>query len=420
MFGWGRLVAACALIAIGGNVANAQSFGIELQNNLMPASGGMAGASVSRPQDLQSAINANPATLRQYQGTQFGFAGAWADADFNVNQAAPLPLIGVQPFNSTSSQPGFLLGNIGVTQGLDAMELPATIGLGLISNAGVGVDFRGVPQSNSTASQILALQMVAGAGIDLTDSLSVGATFQLGTGFLDGPFSGVGAMTTAYGARGTIGANYFVMPETSLGVYWQTPQHFNFNNAAQLPIGPAFDVPMDLPMTVGFGVANSSLMQGKLLLAVDILWKQWSQADLFSEVYDNQWAVQVGAQYALTPNTHFRLGYAYNENPLRSPSITTVDGIPLPDGVPAFRYIQAQFAAITQNRITTGIGMRDFMWPGLDFNLFAGYAFSATERFATTTVSVGDNYWVGAGISWRTGANKPQSASSTEGLSYIH
>lgn len=37
--------------------AHAQTFGIELHNTLMPASAGMAGTSLARPQDLQSAIN---------------------------------------------------------------------------------------------------------------------------------------------------------------------------------------------------------------------------------------------------------------------------------------------------------------------------------------------------------------------------
>ncbi len=401
MLGRSSWATVCAVVALSGGVAQAQTFGIELQNNLMPASGGMAGTSISRPQDLQSAVNANPATLRQYQGTQFSFGGAWADANYHINQATPLPLIGVAPYDATSSQPGSLLGNIGTTQSLDAAGMPVTLGLALISNAGLGVNFRGVPQSNGTASQILNLEMVAGAGVDITEQLSLGATFQLGTSYLDGPFSGIGSMTTAYGARGTVGANYFVTPQTSLGVYWQSQQAFNFHDAAQFAVGPAFNVPIDLPSTVGFGVANSSLLNGKLLLAMDVLYKQWSQTDLFGSVYNDQWVFQFGGQYELTPRTRLRLGYAYNQNPMKGPGTTSVDGIPLPDGIPAMRYIQGQFAAITQNRITAGVGIRDVFLPGVDFDLFAGYAFSAADSFAQTTVSVHDNYWVGAGISWR-------------------
>ena len=87
----GAMIALCAAFGLSGGVAKAQTSGIELHNNLMPASGGMAGASLSRPQDLQSAINGNPATLRQFQGTQFSFGGAWADANYKVTQADPLP-----------------------------------------------------------------------------------------------------------------------------------------------------------------------------------------------------------------------------------------------------------------------------------------------------------------------------------------
>jgi long-chain fatty acid transport protein len=405
-------VAMCTVFALCGRTAIAQTFGVELHNNLMPASGGMAGTSISRPQDLQSAINANPATLRQYQGTQFSFGGAWADANYNVNQSAQLPLIGVSPFSATSAQPGALLGNIGLTQDLASLGLPATLGVGLISNAGTGVDFRGVPQSNGTSAQLLNVQMVAGVGVDITDKLSLGGSFQLGTGYLDGPFTGFGGMATAYGARGTVGANYFLTPETSLGLYWQSAQHYDFDNAANFTNGPlggqSFNVPMDLPSNVGLGIANSSLMEGKLLLAMDVLYKQWNQTDLFGQIYNDQWVYQFGAQYALTQRTRLRIGYAYNQDPMRGARLTNVDGINLPDGVPGFRYIQGQFAAITQNRLTIGMGIRDVMMPGVDFDVFAGYAFAATDTFATTTVSLKDNYWVGAGVTWRFGAARPE------------
>ena len=43
-----------------------QTFGVEAHNALMPASGGMAGAGIARPQDLTSAINGNPASITQF------------------------------------------------------------------------------------------------------------------------------------------------------------------------------------------------------------------------------------------------------------------------------------------------------------------------------------------------------------------
>ena len=66
-------------LAVAPAIVRGQTFGVELNNTLMPASGGMAGVSIARPQDLTSAINANPATLTQFKGTQATFSGAWAE-----------------------------------------------------------------------------------------------------------------------------------------------------------------------------------------------------------------------------------------------------------------------------------------------------------------------------------------------------
>ncbi|NQV23911.1 MAG: hypothetical protein HQ518_06030 [Rhodopirellula sp.] len=395
------LVVVLGLAATASNV-KAQTFGIELHNNLMPASGGMAGVSLTRPQDLQSAINGNPATLRQFQGTQFSFGGAWADANYNVSQSDPLPALGVTPFSARSSTPGALLGNIGVTQDTDMFGLPVTLGLGLLANAGAGVDFRSIGASNGTSAQYLALDMVAAAGVDMTERLSLGASFVLGTSFLDGPFVDTGGMTPAYGVRGSLGANYQLAPDTSLGAYWQTKKNFDFENAALVAGGTPVDVKFDHPMNFGVGLANSSLMDGRLLLAVDTVYKRYSDTDTLKAIYRDQWAVQIGSQFSATERLRLRLGYAWNENPMKSAQPASFGGVTLPDGVPAVRYVQGQFAAITQHRITTGVGVRDLL-PGIDADLFAGYAFGATDQFASTTVKISDNYWIGFGTTWRFG-----------------
>src|SRR5436190_20946857 len=81
----------CAMVAA--NVS-AQSFGVELHNTLMPASGAMGGVSIARPQDLTSALNGNPASLSQFKGTQFLFGGAWVEPTFNLDQTSNVPVIG--------------------------------------------------------------------------------------------------------------------------------------------------------------------------------------------------------------------------------------------------------------------------------------------------------------------------------------
>lgn len=383
--------------------ASAQSFGIELHNTLMPASGGMAGVSISRPQDLQSAINGNPATLTQFRGTQFSIGGAWAEPTYNITQTEALPLVNVTPYSDRSGTPGAAAPNIGVTQDFSALGVPATWGLGLMTNAGAGVDFRDVPASNGTSAEYVALDFVTGLGIDLTDRFSVGAAFTVGNSYLDGPFTDIGGMVPAYGLRGTVGGNYQLTRNTSLGAYWQSKKHFSFDDAVVFtnPNYRVFDVEFDHPANVGIGIANSSLANGRLLLAMDVLYKQYDDCDFLGDIYKNQWVYQFGAQYAANRRVRLRLGYAYNENPMRDAQVTQIGGVPLPDGIPALRYIQGQFAAVSLHRVTAGVGLRDVL-PGVDVDTFAGGMFENSDQFASTIASV-ESYWIGVGLTWRFG-----------------
>lgn len=398
------------LAAVASN-ACAQTFGLELHNNLMPASGAMAGASLSQPQDLQSAMNGNPATLRQFEGTQFSFAGAWADANYHITQSAPLPLVGVAPYSASSGTPGGLLGNIGLTQDLDDFGIPATMGMGFVSNAGAGVDFRQVLESNGTSAQYLALDMVAGLGFNLTERLAIGVTGIVGTSFLDGPFVDSGGMTGAYGFRGTVGANYCLAEKTSFGLYWQSKKRFEFEDAALIAGNFPVDVHFDHPANVGFGLANHNLMCGRLLVAADALYIMNGDADFLKAIYNDQWCFQFGGQYAYSDRVRLRGGYAFSEDPMKDPQPVTVGGVTIPDGIPGLRYVQGQFAAIGKHRVTAGVGIRDFQ-PGIDLDLFAGYSFDETEQFAQTTVDISGNFWVGFGTTWRFGGSSECAADS--------
>ena len=119
-----RLV--CAVMAVVATVtgmgpAVAQTYGIDFRNTLMPASGGMAGTSVAAPQDVLSAINANPAALTQYKGTHFTLGGAFAEATVDLEQKTAVPLLGVAAFSAKSSTPGAVVPAIGVAQEVDGL-----------------------------------------------------------------------------------------------------------------------------------------------------------------------------------------------------------------------------------------------------------------------------------------------------------
>jgi long-chain fatty acid transport protein len=404
-----------AILAAAGEL-RAQSFGIELHNTMMPASGGMAGVSIAEPQDLISAINANPATLGQFQGTQFIMGGGWAEPTYDLAHIqGQLPFLGT--FSAKSEAQGIMAPAIGVTQDLSMLGLPATFGLGFVSSGGGLVDFRQVPESNGTNSALSVFEATVALGVNATERWSLGAAISLGMGLFDAPFVGIGGETLDYALRGVVGVGYQLSPNTRLGAYWQTRQHFIFDNAIQLasPLGgfeTVLDVRMDMPENVGFGIANSSLMGGNLLLAADLLFKQWDNADLFKTVYNNQWVGQFGAQYAMG-KCRLRLGYAYAGSLLDPTPGLSAGGVTPPGGLEAIYYTQALLAITNPHRISGGVGVRDAL-PGIDLDLFAGGMFDDAAQEGPLTATSVASYWVGLGLTWRFGGQACESAATAD------
>ena len=396
-------------LLLDGREAHAQAFGIELHNTLMPASGGMGGTSIARPQDVQSAIFGNPATLIQFEGTQFSFGGAWVEPTLNMDHdGGALP--GIDAYSGKSDGQGSALGNIGVTQDFRALGKPVTLGVGLFAGAGAGVSFRQFPESNGTSNLIQVLQITGGVGVDMTDRLSLGASLMLGAGTLDGPFVGLTAAAYDYALRGSIGLTYDCSCDTTIGMYYQTRQKFRFDDAVrvQLTVPPGItfgtiqDINLGLPDNFGFGIANQSLMDGRLLLAVDVLYKQWDNAALFSSFYTNQWVFQFGGQYELNRKVRLRAGYVYAENITEPNPGNSAGGVTLPGAQNALQYIQSTFPAFNNHRISGGIGCRDIL-PGIDVDLMAGGMFNDEQSYGDLTTIALETYWVGVGVTWRFG-----------------
>ncbi len=209
-------------------------------------------------------------------------------------------------------------------------------------------------------------------------------------------------MTTAYALRGTVGANYALTDTTTFGTYYQTAQSYQFDNAFLLTPGPlqaAVDVRMDLPQNIGFGVANTSLLDGRLLVGVDVVYKLWDEAALYKAVYNNQLVVQVGAQ--LTKGRYrLRAGYAWAQNPMDDSPGSNLGGVVQPGDLAAVRYSQGLLAITSQHRLSFGVGVVDVL-PGIDLDLMAGGMFRDTEQLGDFTATSIESYWLGAGLTWR-------------------
>jgi long-chain fatty acid transport protein len=288
--------------------------------------------------------------------------------------------------------------------------LPVTWGAGLLAGSGLGVKYLNAPESNGSAATLSALNLASGFGVQVTERMSAGAQIYVTTATLDGPFSGLSAATPAYGLRGLFGSTYDITDHTTFGCYWMTRQNLHFSDIIRLQVGNSFstvqDLSIDLPETFGLGIANDSLMDGRLLLASDILYKRYSDTDFFGAIWDDQFVLQTGLQFELTRKIRLRLGYAFAENIMLNDPASSAGGIVPPDAIEdAMHYLQSQFPAINEHRISGGVGIRD-LYPGVDLDLSAGGMLDAEDYFGVpgsgSGVSV-ESYWVSFGMTWRFG-----------------
>jgi long-chain fatty acid transport protein len=394
-----------------------QGYGTDSQNVLTPAAGGMAGVSLAQPQDVPAAIFGNPATLSQFHGTQFTLGGAWVEGYPTITNNGSLN--NDIPFSMTSRTQGFAIPEIGVTQDLRSLGVSGTLGLGLAGLSGLGAEYRGkAPDDtsfiNNITSEYMVLGINAGAGVDVTDNLSLGAAITLGTGFQQLGLVGStisSAMVHDYALRGTFGLDYDLNPCNTVGAFYQTRMDFEFPSAVRI-VKTYHDLSIAQPQTVGIGLANTGLLDGKLLIAVDVYYKLWEDAALYDDVFLNQWAFAIGSQLT-RGKTKYRLGYSYNSNPLSHSVGDRLSGLPVgQDAVQLFQ--AASMATINQHRITGGIGRQGFLVPSLDLDLFAGGLLHASDQFGDTEASVAA-YYIGMGLTWRYGCCQcPESWTETE------
>ncbi len=402
--GWSAWVFCCLFLASSCSSALGQTFGTELGNSMMPASGGMGGTSLSKPQDVLSALHGNPATLRQFEGSHFTFSGGWLEYTYNISHEGNL-LPGVDAFSAKSASPGQAVGNIGVSQEFEALGRRVTVGVAMVSAAGAGLDVVHVPESNGTASTFEVLEIIPSIGFDLTDRLSAGVGFGAARSTLDGILVGESKNTLDYGVRATFGLNYELAESRSVGAYCHLEERFTFHDAVTLELFNGRrklpeDIKVELPTSIGVGFADESFANGRLLLATDIVYRFYGNAEFFRAIFDNQLAVNFGGQYDMG-RYKLRFGYVWAENLMKDVPDSTIGGVAPPGGVAAIEYVQAQFAAIAKHRISAGIGVPDVL-PGLDLDLFVGGMFENGQEFGESAGSI-EGYWMGGGLSWHFG-----------------
>lgn len=385
----------------------AANYGTDLNNTMLPATGGMGGASVARTVEGAAAVFGNPATLTEYnEGTTVAFGATYYRNDVRVRHDGSIT---GQAWSSRSNTDQYLVPTVAITQ---AFSPRLVAGIGLTAQSGLGSDFRDVPGSLDPNSELLIFSANAGLGYKVTDNLSLGAMATLGNGFLQMSLNSASGSTHGFGFRGTAGAKYDV-GATSLGAYYRSPLKIEYerfiDNGA--PIGPGkgnfWSVDVEQPQEFAVGIANNSLMGGNLLISADIIYKDWSSADLYKDFYRDQTVYALGAQLT-TGAAKWRIGYSYARDPIKRNVGSSIGGVPsfayngatVNLSPPLTQYFQATNAeAIWEHQLSGGFGYQ--LTKTIAFDSHAAVALENSDNIGDFTHVKAKTWQVGAGLTWK-------------------
>lgn len=409
-----KITMATTLFVLGGSCAvYAGPHGYDLHNTLAPASGALAGTSIASPQDTVSAVFGNPATLSQFAGTQFTFGATFYKPEVNLEHDGSVT---GTAFDTKSGTDIFPVPQIAVTQDLSGMDIPATFGLGLTATSGIGSEFRSEPGSLGAGAEFIIFGVNAGLGYDITDNLSVGASATISFAQLDFGLASTSAQTHDLGLRATLGMTYD-MGATTLGAFYQTAQEHQYDNIISTDPGVFSSPTIEQPANIGFGISNSSLMDGKLLLMADLMFKKWEDAEFWQDLYEDQTVFSLGAQLT-SGNWKYRVGYGYADDPTKEDATSPVGDltqisssfgiIPLVD--PVVQYLQAtQTEVIYKHRLTAGFGYEGFLGvPQLNLDTNLGWQFEEERDYGAGALASGGHtraevhsWQAGFGLTWK-------------------
>lgn len=346
------------------------------QGLIMPGAGAanraMAGASMAAPLDAAGAGYWNPAAISGLPGNQVYFGADLVYADLRV-ATDPLP-----PPGSTFSDTGVsAIPTIALVYHRE--DSAVTTGLGVYGLVGGAVNFGsrqpGPPFAALTNQYASAagLMIAPTVSVQVSDCLAValGPTVDVMGLSLDpaffapnGPPGSFPAATHGrpfWGAGFRAGMYYELNPCWSFGLSYLSPQWFEtFRWNALDGAGAPQQVRLEhqLPSVLSWGAAYRGISQ--TVLALDVRYFDYAGSVPYGNsvadggtAWQSIFSVAMGAERRLSERTKMRMGYLYNENPIRQ----------------VLTMFNTQLPAINQHQISLGFSMQlnrsmtmDFTW----------------------------------------------------------
>ena len=343
-----------AVLMLASNSAFAIATGTDLNLSMKAASGGMAGAAYARPQEASAAVFGNPATMTQFSGTNFNFGAAYLVPELEVTQTGAGALDGVTGNVSKSGAENYVAPDLAVTHELGNGWY---LGAGIEADAGLGADYRTSPitvPSLSASPAVTGIPLVVelvsfnvnlAAAKKVTPQTSVGAALTIGFGMAQlgtvgpagagfgpaGPFGmdlqlgGTTGSVHAFSVGGSLGVTHQLSPDLLLSAAVKSSVKYDFKNivwggtpglAGPFGVsGVGFqNLGVEQPLEVVLGAAYD--IAPNWMVEADLVWKNWSRAATYQDVFNDQFLLAVGSQYKTGPWS-LRLGYSYAQDILR-------------------------------------------------------------------------------------------------------
>jgi len=389
------------------SVALAGTFGTDLNNNMLPATGGMGGAAIARTVEPAAAVFGNPATLTEYnEGTSFTFGATFFQPKLEVEHDGSIT---GTPWSGESNADKYLIPTVAITQ---AFTPNLVAGMGLTVQSGVGSDFRGSNGSLNPTGELLVFNANVGLGYKLSENLSLGAMATIGNGYFQASLSSSTGSSHNFGFRGTVGAKYDT-GATSIGAYYRSPLKIEYEEYISKGDGSGefWSDHVAQPQEFAIGLANNSLMGGNLQLNADVIYKDWESASFYKDFYRNQTVFALGAQLT-TGKAQWRVGYSHADDPIKRNlpfnevigigGNDVIDGgngvgaIPVTGGV--VEYFQATNAgAVWEDTITAGFGYQ--LTPVIKVDVHAAFTLNEDQDIGGTNVEA-EAWQAGLGLTW--------------------
>ena len=279
----------------------------------------MAGAMVGIADDLLSAFYHNPAGLVQIKGSSMAMGSAICD--LRLHYETPEGYRHENDFYPVIPYLAFATDSYG----------PVTLGVGVFSTLGVGLNFKADPAhglSGDIKSQSGVMSLNPTLAYQVNPRMALGLQLNIGYGKSKmnqpTPLGYLRTEADGFGLGCTIGVLYEVNRSLKLGLSWRSPMKIAEEGDARLN-GVKDDLDIDLywpqMLTVGLGYKFTP----NLIFGFSVKWSDWSYFDRselkfdkfsalntpFSEGSRDGLRLQTGVEYWLNQKIALRAGYFY-------------------------------------------------------------------------------------------------------------